>query len=151
MKRVKLGTVPITLFFTLLAGCVPKQGQRADQPPAPPARHDLQVVVFEVVENAEQEGSAYAKVFVDGQPAGETPQGPRSQQKAWSGPANPGNHLIKVEYWTLQGPENWVRLDDDRQPRERFVRVEPGARSRVTVKFFDRARQNALSVSKEPK
>lgn len=140
---------PASLLLLILAGCAGPATKPAAPPDALPPAANLEVVVHEVVAKAEEEGTGQAKVFIDGQPAGETETGPRSKEKSWTGSAVPGNRLVRVEYWILEGLGSWARLPDDQQPRERFVRVEAGSRTRVALRFFDRARQNSISVSRQ--
>lgn len=120
--------------------------------PAPPAQLPLapdanfEVVIHEAVERPDEEGTAYAQVFIDGTLLGQTPAGPKSTEKSWRGPVAPGNRLLRLEYWVLPGLGSWERLPDDHQPRERFVRVEDGHRIKVSVRFFDKARRNTIQV-----
>lgn len=118
--------------------------------PAPAPAANFAVVVDEAVEKAEDEGTAYAKVFVDGAIAGQTSTGPRSQEKHWETRLAPGNRLIRVEYWVLPGLGAWEKLPDDFQPRERFFRIEERLKTKLTVRFSEKGRSNAVIVSREP-
>jgi hypothetical protein len=105
--------------------------------------------VEEAVGTPETDAMAYARVFLDGQEAGQTPVARRSDPKTWSARVAPGNHPLRVEYWTLPGAGDWEKLPDYRQPRERFVRVEPGTITRVKLRFAQGAKSYGLQVSRE--
>lgn len=126
-------------------GC---KGSRPEAPAPPPLTPEanLEVVIHEAVERPDEEGTAYAQVFIDGTLLGQTPAGPKSTEKIWRGHVAPGNRLLRLEYWVLPGLGSWERLPDDRQPRERFVRVENGHKTAVQVRFFDKTRRNTLQV-----
>ncbi|MCX5789302.1 MAG: hypothetical protein NTX64_12465 [Elusimicrobia bacterium] len=116
-----------------LAACA---GPRPAHGPAPPSGPppNLEVSLSEVIERADQDGLSYAKVFVDGQPAGQTDTGPRSHEKRWEGRVEPGNHPVRLELWVLRDLGDWTRLSDEDQPRERFVRVEGEGKARLELR-----------------
>lgn len=87
-----------------------------------------------MIERPELDGLSYAVVFVAGREAGRTAAAPRSRAKSWEGNVEPGNRPLRVEVWVLPGLGEWERLGDDEQPRERFVRVEAGARTLVELR-----------------
>lgn len=135
----------ILLCLILAAGChATKPALPTPAPPSPAA--NFEVLVHEAVERPDEEGTSYAKVFIDGAFVGQTTEGPKSVEKFWRGPLAAGNRLLRLEYWVLPGLGEWERLPEDRQPRERFVRVEEGPKTSVRVRFFDKARRNSLQV-----
>lgn len=137
------------LAALLLAGCTapPRQTGPAapEPPPPPPAASNFMLTMYEVVGSPEEDTPAWAEVFVDGQPSGRTPEGPRSQPKSWGAVLPEGNRLLKFVVQDSTGA--WSA---ERQPRERFFRVEPGQRTVVTLKYFDRGRQHELLVDRQP-
>lgn len=137
-------------LLLLLAGCAPSREERKTPPPPAAPDANLTVTAYEVVEKPEDEGTAYLKVYVDGAAAGQTATGPRSQEKKWEGAVPAGNHPVRFEYWVMTSTSDFSRLADDHQPRERFLRVEDGMRTKVEVKFYDQARKNAVTTAKEP-
>lgn len=138
------------LALLLLAGCVPppRQVGKAEPvpPPPPPPASNFMLTLYEVVASPEDDTPVFAEVWVDGQPAGRTPEAPRSQPKSWGSVLPDGNHLMRFVVQDSTGA--WSA---DRQPRERFFRVEPGQRTVVTLKYFDRGRQHELTVDRQPK
>ena len=132
------------LLAALLAGCAgaPPAPIVLPPPPPPPLAANLEVTVEEAVGSSEADGYAYARVFVGGRELGQTEAGPRSAPKRWSGRLEPGNHPLRLEYWTLPGVGEWERLPADWQPRERFVRVEAGKRTRMRLRFTDGGRRH---------
>jgi hypothetical protein len=104
------------------------------------------LTMYEVVAAPEDDTPAFAEVFVDGQPAGKTPEALRSQSKSWGAVLPEGNRLLKFVVQDSTGA--W---SSDRQPRERFFRVEPGMRTSVTLKYYERGRKHELTVDRQPK
>lgn len=139
-------------LFLLLSACArprPSVPQPPPLSPGAPQEANFVVKIDEIVEKAEEEGSSYANVFVDGAQAGQTSMGPKSREKRWEGALPVGNRLVRIEYWVLPGLADWARLPDQYQPRERFVRVEPGKRTIMAVRFHDKARRHSVNVSRE--
>lgn len=137
------------IFFLLLAGAC--AGPKPAAPAAVKADSNFTLTVYEVVENPEDESDAYAKVFVDGLEAGQTPSGPKSSEKKWDGVLPTGNRLMRFEYWTLPKAGEWTRAPDELQPREKFFRIEEGLKTQVILKFFDKGRDNAVTSSRGPR
>ena len=137
------------VLLLLAGGCAPTRQRSAAVPTAAPPDPNASVAVYEVVEKPEDEAAAFLKVYVDGELAGQTATGPKSQEKSWNGRLAPGNRLFKLEYWTLAGLSDWKRLEDDFQPRERFIRLEEGAKTKILIKFFDQGRKNAVTTARE--
>lgn len=135
-----INTLSASAFVSaaLLAAACAAPGARAPgQAPSIPSTAgpmNLEVRVTEVIERADLDGLAYAKVFVGGEERGQTNIAPRSQLKRWEGRVDPRNLPLRLELWVLPGTGDWQRLADDAQPRERFVRVEAGARSVVELR-----------------
>ncbi len=148
MKRIALVAAGLAL-----AACAPPQvvaprtaGLQTQKPDEIP---NLEVVVFEVVDSAEEDGVSFTAVSVDGVPSGKTTAGPRSSEKIWSARVAPGNHLLRMEHWSV-GPEGEAtRLNDDLQPRERFVRVDAATKSRVSLRVSDQGRRQEQTLTRE--
>lgn len=131
----------------LLGGCARVAVVKPPEPPPPPPpASNFVLTVYEVVANPEEDSSVFAEVLVDGQSAGRTPEGPRSQPKTWAALLPEGNRLLKFIVRDSTGP--W---SEARQPRERFFRVEPGMRTSVVLKYYDRGRKHDLAVDRQPK
>ena len=96
---------------------------------------NFEAVVIEAVPNADDEGVSFTKVFVDGQEAGHTAVGLRSQEKRARLKLPAGNQPVRLEYWFLPPIGEWTRLPGALQPRERFVRIEEGAIVRLTLRY----------------
>lgn len=126
------------LSVFLLLGCAtPRPASPPPAPPAPPpvaSPPNLEIRVSEVIERADLDGLSYAAVFIDGVAAGQTNIAARSQEKAWSAAVEPMNHAVRVELWILPGTGEWSRLEDEQQPRERFVRAEGGTRAILVLR-----------------
>lgn len=141
-----------------LAGCrasavTPIEGV----PPRPPevavaipADANVLLAASEVVASAEDDQPAYVKVIVNGRESGQTATTPRSKERRWGAVLPPGNHLFKFQAWTQPLPDQWAPLADAWQPPERFIRVEPGLRTVIVLKFSDGGRRHSLQVSREP-
>lgn len=128
---------------------------RAPSPDAPAqtsaraANPNFDLTVREVVATPEEDTEVYAEVFVDGKPAGQTESGRRSQEKRWAAELEEGNRLMRFEVW--DSSVTALRWPEDRQPRERFIRVEQGKKTKVELRFFDQGRQYELGISQEHK
>lgn len=139
MRRLLLGLL-------LLSGCTGAPVVKAPEPPPPPPpASNFVLTLYEVVANPEEDAPVFAEVFVDGQPAGRTPEAARSQPKSWGAVLPEGNRLLK--FVVQDSTSAW---NADYQPRERFYRVEPGMRTSVVLKYYDRGRKHSLSVDKQP-
>lgn len=131
--------------FFLLAGCMSRRPLYVSGP----AQANFELIVREVVATPEEDEPVYAEVFVDGLPAGRAGPGPRSKEKIWRSNLEEGNRLLRFELWHSSAvPAAWPA---DYQPRERFIRVEPGFKTKVDLKFYDRSRQYDLDISREPR
>ena len=132
----------VFLSFIVLcfSSCASPRPAPAPPPlPAPPAAApaappNLEVLLSEVIERADEDGLSYAKVFIDGAPAGRTDTAPRSREKRWEGRVEPGNHPVRLELWVLPDLGEWRLLPDGAQPRERFVRIAEGETARLGVR-----------------
>ncbi len=128
------------LLPLLLAGCAapklsaPPPAVPLPAPPPVAASPNLEVRLSEVIERADRDGLSYAAVFLDGAPAGQTDIAPRSKEKRWAAALAPKNYAVRLELWILPGTGEWTKLPDDRQPRERFVRVEAGTRAILVLR-----------------
>ncbi len=108
------------------------------------------LVVSQAVPDPSLDGVSYTKVFVDGREAGRTDVGPKSQERTLKLKLPPGNQPIRLEQWILPPAGEWVRLDDEFQPRERFVRIEDGTVARLELRFAENEGSNTLSLSRAP-
>lgn len=138
--------------FLSLAAC---SKQTVIHPPAvaaPRAAADanFELSAVEVVGTPEEDTVGLVKVYVDGELAGQTQAGPRSSERRWHGKLAPGNRLLRLEQWSVGSSGEPELMADEFQPRERFVRVEEGGRTKVVLKFSDGGRKNALQVSRDP-
>ncbi|MBI5211054.1 MAG: hypothetical protein HY927_13875 [Elusimicrobia bacterium] len=111
---------------------------------------NFELATFEVVENPEEDTVSFVKVFVDGEAAGQTQAGPKSSEKRWQSRLTAGNRLVRLEAWAVSPSGEAQLAAGDIQPRERFVRVEEGQRTKVSLKFYDKGRKNSLQVAREP-
>lgn len=134
----------------------------ASEPPAPalpaveatpavavPKEANLTLSVSETIAGPEEETLSQTKVYVDGQPAGETHIGPKSQPKTWGARLSPGNHLFRFEQWALSKDNEWAALPAEWQPRERFVRVDEKTRAVVGLRFYEAGRRHNVQTSRE--
>jgi hypothetical protein len=134
--------VPL-LAVLLLASCggarKPATSSLPPQPPPPPVvevpNPNFELVVTEVIPNADDEGVSYTAVYVDGAEAGKTAVGPRSQEKILRLRLPAGNRPVRLEHWLLPPIGEWTRLPDRRQPRERFVRIEDDGLVRLSLRY----------------
>ncbi len=151
MRRLSL------LAVLIAAACVgPRRAEFPKPlPPPPPVAvvevrdPNFEAVVLEAVPNAEDEGVTFTKIFVDGKEAGATAVGPRSQEKRVRLKLPAGNQPVRLEHWFLPPVGEWTRLPDDRQPRERFVRIVDGEIARLILRYGPDGAPS-LSVSHEP-
>jgi hypothetical protein len=149
--------LPLLALLPALAACgggvKPLEGG-APQPPAQveaiPADANVLVVASEAVASQEDDHASYLKVSVDGREAGQTATAPKSREKRWGAVLPAGNHLFRFQAWSQPVPEQWAPLADAWQPPERFIRVEAGLRTVVTLKFSEGGRRHSLQVSREP-
>ncbi|MDE2143185.1 MAG: hypothetical protein KGJ84_12320 [Elusimicrobia bacterium] len=123
--------------------------------PAPPATPEVKdpnfiLVVSESVPNPDDDGISFTKVFVDGKEAGKTAVGRKADERTLKLKLPVGNQPIRLEQWNLPGVGEWTRLEDDLQPRERFVRIEDGSIARLELRFSGDEASNTLAVSREP-
>lgn len=157
MRRTRSLAVLVALC---LAGCAgpataPVSGPSAPPasaapPSASPAEANFQLLVSETVLDPGQEGYSYTSAFIDGQEAGRTPAGPRGSEKRLLLELPPGNRLLRLEHWVQPPGGEWAAAAPERQPRERFVRVEAGFVTRVFLRY-SAARAPELVVQREPK
>lgn len=106
--------------------------------------------VDEVVGSAEDDIASYTKVYVDNASAGQTEINAKSKSKKWGAKLAPGNHLFRFEKWNLPPTGDWQMLDPQWQPPERFIRVEDGQKTTVTVRFYDNGRKFDLQSARKP-
>jgi hypothetical protein len=107
------------------------------------------LVVSETVPNPDEDGISFTKVFVDGQEAGRTAVGRKSEERTLKLKLSLGNQPLRLEQWVLPAVGEWTRVDDALQPRERFVRIEDGTIARLELRFTDGEATNTLSLSRE--
>lgn len=123
----------------------------AAEAPSPEVRDpNLVLVVSESVPDPADDGGSFTKVFVDGEEAGRTAAGPRSETRVLKLKLPAGNRPVRLEQWVLPPEGDWTRLDEARQPRERFVRIEDGSTARLELRFAEGAASHTLTVSREP-
>ena len=128
----------------------PSQRQPMVPPVVIPADANFLLMVSEAIASPEDDVLSYTKVFIDGQPAGQTPIAAKSKEKAWGDVLAAGNHLFRFEGWVLPLPGEWTPLAAQWQPPERFIRIEPGQHTGVALKFFDAGRRHSLRITREP-
>ncbi len=150
------------LLLLFSAACAPQAAapQRTLQGGAAPERSrasgvvrslppNLKIEVYEVVERPEADGLSYTVISVDGTSVGRTEAGLKSARKIWQGRVQPGNRLLRFERWILPRVSEWSKVRESRQPRERFVRVEAGMRSIVTIKYRMEGRKYVYRIIRE--
>jgi hypothetical protein len=120
------------------------------KPFAIPADANFEITESETVASAEDDQPAFVKVWVDGREAGQTAVFPKSKDKKWGAALPPGNHLFRFQMWVLPTPGEWTPLAEGWQPPERFIRVEQGLRTLVTLKLYEGGRRHSLQVAREP-
>jgi|GEM_PF-1785367 len=108
------------------------------------------LVVSEAVQDPSDDGVSYTKVFVDGREVGRTEVGKKSEEHVLKLKLPLGNQPIRLEHWVLPAVGDWTRLDDEFQPRERFVRVEDGTVVRLELHFSEGEGSNTLALTREP-
>ncbi len=133
---------------TLQGGAAPERSRASGSVRALPA--NLRVEVYEVVERPEVDGLSYTAISVDGTSLGRTEAGLKSVRKTWEGRVEPGNRLLRFERWILPRISEWSKVRESRQPRERFVRVEAGMLSVVTIKYRMEGRKYVYSITRSP-
>jgi hypothetical protein len=124
-------------------------GLRASAEPAEVKDPNFLLVVDESVPNPADDGVSYTKIFVDGKEAGKTAVGRKSEERTLKLKLPPGNVLVRLEQWVLPPVGEWIRLADAQQPRERFVRVEPGTIARLELRFSEDEASNTLTLSRQ--
>ena len=105
----------------------------------------------EVVENPEEDGISYLVVYINGEYMGETRTAAKSVDKFWKAELPFGNHLFRVEKWNVSPSGDEIKVRDSFQPRERFVRVEKGKITRVSLHFHDKGRRHSYQVTRRPR
>ena len=116
--------------------------------PAGPAAN-FEFSAYEVVETPAEDAREFVAVLVDGQEKGRTPVAPKSQLKSWRAELPAGNYPMRFEVWDSTDGISGARRPDELQPRERFIRIEPGQKTVVVLKFYDKGRQNYLYITRE--
>lgn len=110
-------------------------------PPPPPVAvvevkdPNFEAVIVETVPNADDEGVSFTKIIVDGKEAGKTTVGPRSQERRVRLKLPTGNQPVRLEHWFLPPVGEWTMMPEDRQPRERFVRIDDATIARLTLRY----------------
>ncbi|MDX6770786.1 MAG: hypothetical protein SF051_14720 [Elusimicrobiota bacterium] len=132
------------------AGRVPVEPEPPAHPGVSPAQANFQLVVNETVTDPAEEGASYTVVSVDGVVAGRTAPGARGAEKRLLLKLEPGNRPLRLEHWLLPPVGEWAPASADRQPRERFVRVEEGFVTRVFLRL-PASGPAQLIVQREPK
>ena len=143
----------LTALAGCLAGCAAPKPTYPPPPfaaaPAPePKRPNFELTVTESVPSPDEDGLSFTRVIVDGVDKGQTPVGRKSQERTFSLQLSTGNMPVRLEQWALLGAD-WQRLDDSRQPRERFVRIEPGTVAKLKLHFAEREASHSLSVTRQ--
>jgi len=139
-----------SLVVILAAACAgPSTRRLVFQAPAEVKDPNFVLVVAETVPDPGADGASFTKVFVDGREAGRTAVGRRSEERTLKLKLPSGNQPIRLEQWVLPPVGEWTRLDDDRQPHERFVRVEDGSIARLELRFSEGEASNNLALSRQ--
>ena len=142
-------------LLMLAAACGgPRKAAAPGAEPAPvgvgASEANFQLVVNETVLDPTEEGASYTAVFVDGAQAGRTAPGARGAEKRLLLKLAPGNRLLRLDHRLLPPVGEWAPAPADRQPRERFVRVEEGFVTRAFLRL-PAAGFPQLIVQREPK
>lgn len=135
------------------AGGAPASGATTAEPRptgVSPAEANFQLVVEETVVDPAEEGASYTVVFVDGVETGRTAPGPRGAPKRLLLKLAPGNRPLRLEHRLLPPVGEWAPAPPERQPRERFMRVEDGFVTRAFLRY-PAAGAPQLLVQREPK
>lgn len=148
MRTAAAAALAAVLF---LACAAPRPAPQAQQPlpPAGPANFELEA--YEIPESVEADTPEFFAVYVDSEYRGRTDIAPKSQRKRWLAELPEGNHLMRFEVCDSTDGVSGVPRPADAQPRERFVRVAPGERTRVVLKGTERGRQFVFEVAREPR
>ncbi len=139
----------VVIFTLLAAGCMHQRVVPPSASTGPKPDSNFILTVYEVVETPEEDVLSYTRVYIDGHLAGQTTAGPKSSHKNWETKLEIGNHLVHLERWAAVGSIEPVKLSEEFQPRERFIRVETGKRTMVWIKFFDRGRKHIPKIIRE--
>ena len=126
-------------------------------PPEPPAKPfvipvmaNFELSASEAVADASADQPAFFKVYIDNKEAGQTGIEPKSKEKKWGAVLTPGNHLFRFQAWLLPLPGEWTPMAEGWQPPERFIRIEDGTRTIVTLKLYEGGRRHSLQVTRAP-
>lgn len=135
----------------MVQATLPAMNVVPNEPAKPiPADANFVLLVSEAVGSPAEDLGSYTKVFVDGKPAGQTQMSAKSFQKRWGAKLEPGNHPMRFEKWNLPVLGDWVALDAQWQPNERFIRVRPDARTIARLKFYDGGHGYSLDIEYQP-
>lgn len=155
MRRLALPAL-----LALLAACGGPRAvkDRGPEPPPPvpaagavsPDEANFQLLVDEVVLDPAEAGASYTVVWIDGVEAGRTAAAPRGPQKRLLLKLKPGNRLLRLEHFTQPPGGEFAPLPPERQPRERFARVEDGHVTRAYLRW-GHSGPAELIVQREPK
>lgn len=147
MKRA--GLLAVAAALAACAAPRPGPGPQPAESRAEPANFELSA--YEVVETPEADTLEFVQVFVGGELKGRTQAAAKSMPKLWRGNLPDGNHPMRFEVWDSSDGVSGLRRPDELQPRERFVRIEPGQKTSVALKFYDQGRQYLFYLTREPK
>ena len=138
-----------------LAACAPQKSS----PPSPltsqipvqtkKVEPNFQFIEHEVVQDSKEDGISATCLYWDGNLIGQTTPGLKSREKTWEGLLPPGNHLMEFQRWFFPGDTLWVKEKKDQQPRKRFVRVIPGSKTLVSLKYSQGGKKYAFDISKK--
>lgn len=143
---------PVFLALAALwAGCAAPRPRPAAQIPPAAAGANFELSSYEVVGTPEEDTLEYVQVFLDGRLQGRTEVAAKSRPKLWLGRISEGNHPMRFEVWDSTGGASGVRRPEDLQPRERFIRVEPGFKTSAVLRFSEQGRRSLLSITYEPR
>jgi len=120
------------------------------EPVVIPVTANFLLTANEAVASADQDLPSFFKVYVDNKEAGQTEIAPKSKEKKWGAELALGNHLFRFQAWVLPTPGEWTPLAEGWQPPERFIRVEPGLKTLVTLKLYDGGRRHSLQIDRQP-
>jgi len=155
MNKPLPGLLAAALFFACAAPrpepAAPPAPVADEQPQPSPANFALEA--YEVVESPEDDTPGFFAVYLgtETEPQGRTEIAPKSRRKRWLGALPEGNHLMRFEVYDSTDGVSGLRRPGEAQPRERFIRVEPGKNTSVVLKLYDRGRQSLFSVTREPR